>query len=250
MDELAVQHLKTYQVWHHRRLLVQLAVQRENGSATSMGVDLDARSGTNVGVGVGVSEAVRRELTFTTHCLHTDTKNYHTWSYRQWLLAHFCIGNIDDGTGSSSLWADEYTFVDEMLAVDVRNNSAWHHRFVVVFQTGVRVGEEDREEVVRKELTYVCGFFLSLFFSLLVHRVLRALSLLLIELTWCITIDTPRARSPSRPTTHRHGTTSAVCSTTLTRPTPFSDPSSRLIAPHRSPILSPTSPCKAGRKKK
>ncbi|KAG6336999.1 hypothetical protein ID866_2100 [Astraeus odoratus] len=116
MDELAVKYLKTYQVWHHRRLLVQQTCKPAP------------------------------ELEFIASCLQVDAKNYHTWSYRQWLLAHF---------NDAALWANELEFVDRMLDADVRNNSAWHHRFFVVFQSGVRQGEEDRNDVVRRELTYV-----------------------------------------------------------------------------------------------
>lgn len=114
MDELAVQYLKTYQVWHHRRLLIQ----RLNDPGP--------------------------ELTFIANALQIDTKNYHTWSYRQWILAHF---------NDDALWRDELAFVERMLDSDLRNNSAWHHRFFVVFQSGVRKGDEDRDAVVRRELT-------------------------------------------------------------------------------------------------
>jgi len=116
MDELAVKYLKTYQVWHHRRLLLMLT--RKPGP----------------------------ELGFVEASLKVDAKNYHTWSYRQWLLAYF---NDED------LWSGELDFVDTMLAQDVRNNSAWHHRFFVVFQSGIRDGEEDRARIIRRELTYV-----------------------------------------------------------------------------------------------
>lgn len=77
-----------------------------------------------------------------------DTKNYHTWAYRQWLLAEF---------NSPELWAGELEFVEEMLRDDLRNNSAWHHRFFVVWENGVREGEADREQVIRREIEYV-GF--------------------------------------------------------------------------------------------
>lgn len=40
---------------------------------------------------------------------------------------------------------------------DIRNNSAWHHRYFVVFGSGVREGDEDREGVIRRELGYVSG---------------------------------------------------------------------------------------------
>jgi len=119
MDELAVKFLKTYQVWHHRRLL--LTEMREPAP----------------------------ELEFIATSLKVDAKNYHTWSYRQWLLAYF---NDDE------LWAGELDFVDHMLENDLRNNSAWHHRFFVVFQSGVRKDEEDRERIVKRELTSVANF--------------------------------------------------------------------------------------------
>jgi protein farnesyltransferase/geranylgeranyltransferase type-1 subunit alpha len=116
MDELAIAFLKTYQVWHHRRLIITQTCKPAP------------------------------ELAFISQALQEDSKNYHTWSYRQWLLAHF---NDDE------LWSGELEFVNSMLATDLRNNSAWHHRFFVVFQCGVRKGEEDRQGVFRRELACV-----------------------------------------------------------------------------------------------
>jgi len=116
MDEIAIKHLKTYQVWHHRRLLL---IQTGNPAS---------------------------ELAFINNIFDVDEKNYHTWSYRQWILAYF---NDDE------LWSRELSFVENMLMRDVRNNSAWHHRFFVVFQSGVRKGEEDRDVTIRRELKYV-----------------------------------------------------------------------------------------------
>ncbi|KAJ7461812.1 hypothetical protein B0H11DRAFT_2056164 [Mycena galericulata] len=118
MDELAEKFLKTYQVWHHRRLLLL-----RRGAA-----------------------AAAAELAFVGRLLQRDEKNYHTWAHRQWALAFF---------NDDALWAGELDFVDTMMNRDVRNNSAWHHRFFVVFQSGVREGEADRERVLRRELIYV-----------------------------------------------------------------------------------------------
>jgi len=135
MDILAVKYLKTYQVWHHRRLLVALTRQP------------------------------RRELDFIRVSLEADAKNYHTWSYRQWILAYF--GGAGGGSSKASgddedeidmgqdLWVGELDFVDAVLAQDVRNNSAWHHRFFVVWGCGVREGEKDRERILNRELTCV-----------------------------------------------------------------------------------------------
>lgn len=119
MDDFAVANMKTYQVWHHRRLLLT--------SLRSL-------------------DAARAELAFIARVLQADAKNYHTWSYRQWLLVHF----NDEETGG--LWAGERAWVEDLLEKDVRNNSAWHHRFFVVWASGVRSGDEDREAVCRREL--------------------------------------------------------------------------------------------------
>lgn len=120
MDELAVKYLKTYQVWHHRRLLVTL------------------------------TRTPAPELAFIEGSFRVDSKNYHTWSYRQWLLANF---------NDDKLWSGEPAFVETMLSEDIRNNSAWHHRFFTVFQSGVRKGDENREAVIRRELEYVLSSY-------------------------------------------------------------------------------------------
>ena len=64
-----------------------------------------------------------------------DSKNYHVWSYRQWLVRHF------------DLWDTELPDVEELIDEDVRNNSAWNHRYFVVFGRGKDV---DSEVVVRE----------------------------------------------------------------------------------------------------
>lgn len=116
MNQVAIEHLKTYQVWHHRRLLM-----------------------------TRIRKPVP-ELRFIASSFSADGKNYHTWSYRQWLLAYF---NEDE------LWQGELDFVDQMLNLDIRNNSAWHHRFFVVFENSIRVGEANRERILKRELIFV-----------------------------------------------------------------------------------------------
>lgn len=128
MDELAVKHLKTYQVWHHRRLLITLSAS------------LSAASGDPS----TLVRAPKSELAFVTASLKTDSKNYHTWSYRQWLLAFV---NDED------LWSEELDYVDELIGEDVRNNSAWHHRFFVVWMARASVaGKVTDERVLLREL--------------------------------------------------------------------------------------------------
>jgi protein farnesyltransferase/geranylgeranyltransferase type-1 subunit alpha len=105
---------KTYQVWHHRQLLL-----------------------------TALRDPVQ-ELSFNEEVLKTDAKNYHTWSHRQWVLAHF---------DQEELWAGELLFVERLLTEDVRNNSAWHHRFFVAFENGSKGGTgEHPDEAIRREL--------------------------------------------------------------------------------------------------
>lgn len=81
-----------------------------------------------------------RELAFTSTVLDLDSKNYHTWAYRQWVLAHFGGLHKHDnkveapGAGAfPALWDGELAYVDNMLEADVRNNSAYNHRWFCVW---------------------------------------------------------------------------------------------------------------------
>ncbi|TDL18725.1 protein prenylyltransferase [Rickenella mellea] len=144
MDTYATEFLKTYQVWHHRRLLLTLLHQPPSSPSPSSPTPTTTTSPTHTPT-TTPPLPLQAELTFITSALRTDAKNYHTWAYRQWVLSHF---------SRPELWSGEISFVESMLDEDVRNNSAWHHRFFVVFASGVREGDEDREEVRRRELAY------------------------------------------------------------------------------------------------
>lgn len=116
LDDLAHRNMKSYQVWQHRRLIVS-----ELGEPG-------------------------RELEFVKENLDKDAKNYHTWGYRQWVLAHFGGLSLALSPSSTSalagskgagdypeLWDGEEAYVDQLLQEDVRNNSAWNHRWFVNF---------------------------------------------------------------------------------------------------------------------
>ena len=69
------------------------------------------------------------ESTFLSHILSFDAKNYHVWSYRQWLVSHFDLFDSPQ----------EIQAVEELLSDDIRNNSAWNHRWFL------RFGREDQQ---------------------------------------------------------------------------------------------------------
>ena len=50
------------------------------------------------------------------------------------------------------MWSGELAFVEELILIDLRNNSAWNHRFFVVYENGVRRGDEDRSMVDAREI--------------------------------------------------------------------------------------------------
>lgn len=94
------------------------------------------------------------ETLFLAQMFDQDAKNYHVWSYRQWLVRHF------------SLWDSELPYINSLLDADVRNNSAWNHRWFVIFarHTDPNVhraidhhhpqAPTIRPEIIERELTY------------------------------------------------------------------------------------------------
>lgn len=91
------------------------------------------------------------ELSFLSLMFEKDSKNYHVWSYRQWLVRHF------------SIWDEELPYIESLLEEDVRNNSVWNHRWFVVFSryadpttgTGADAAAIKAEpEIVERELEF------------------------------------------------------------------------------------------------
>jgi protein farnesyltransferase/geranylgeranyltransferase type-1 subunit alpha len=104
-----------------------------------------------------------KEQDFLKEMFDLDSKNYHVWAYRQWLVRHF------------DLWDSEQEIqdVETLLNSDVRNNSAWNHRYFLRFapRTGLSAGlagakvlgeppgrfEVVDEDVIDAELDYAKG---------------------------------------------------------------------------------------------
>lgn len=72
--------------------------------------------------------------------LEQDSKNYHVWSYRQWLVQRYNLFDRED----------ELSWTESMIEEDVRNNSAWNHRWFLV--VGSRNGKLEDEKLVKREL--------------------------------------------------------------------------------------------------
>lgn len=72
-----------------------------------------------------------KELDFLMEMFAQDSKNYHVWTYRHWLVRRFGLWDLPR----------ELEDVDALLKADVRNNSAWNHRYMLRF--GPRADEPD-----------------------------------------------------------------------------------------------------------
>jgi len=84
---------KNYQIWHHRRCIVEL-----------LGADNDFEA----------------EMDFLAQIFAEESKNYHAWSYRIWLVERF------------TLYEGELEYAESLLDDDVCNNSAWSYRFFIL----------------------------------------------------------------------------------------------------------------------
>lgn len=104
LNQVSLAHLKNYQIWHHRQLLMDCHYP-------SIAADEEA-----------VKALANSEVAFLSIMLAEDKKNYHVWSYRQYLVAKLGLWN-----------ASEVSATEGLIEDDVRNNSAWSHRFFVVF---------------------------------------------------------------------------------------------------------------------
>ena len=108
LDTFAGENPKNYQIWHHRRAVVDMIAERASGNSSSC--SSGGMSGPDV----------RRELLFTESVFNDDPKNYHAWAHRQYVVSTF--GGFEG----------ELAFVQQLLDTDIRNNSAWNHRWFVL----------------------------------------------------------------------------------------------------------------------
>jgi protein farnesyltransferase/geranylgeranyltransferase type-1 subunit alpha len=104
LNEVALDNLKNYQIWHHRHLLINEYYPSIESSPEE------------------IAKLAASETAFLTTMFAEDTKNYHVWSYRSFLVRKLGMWN-----------AAELQSTATMISEDVRNNSAWSHRFYIVF---------------------------------------------------------------------------------------------------------------------
>lgn len=105
LNDVSLEHLKNYQIWHHRQQLLDHLYPTLQSDENA------------------VAALAASELDFLADILEKDTKNYHVWSYRQYLVRKLGLWDLED----------EIKSIELLISQDVRNNSAWSHRFFLVF---------------------------------------------------------------------------------------------------------------------
>ncbi|KAJ1907183.1 CAAX geranylgeranyltransferase alpha subunit [Coemansia sp. IMI 209127] len=111
VTEISEIHHKNYQLWHYREALISRLLDPKTVE--------DLTQDQLVG-----HPAIRRELLFASNAIDGDSKNFHAWSYRQWIVRTYGI------------WDQELVFIETMINEDVRNNSAWNQRYFVLIGDG------------------------------------------------------------------------------------------------------------------
>jgi len=109
-DNLGGTNPKNYQLWYHRRALLEF---RFKGKSVQ-----EADEETLLSV-------ARKELNYVDKILDDDSKNYHAWSHRQWI-----IRTLDN----PHLWSTEIEYSHSKILSDPRNNSAWSQRWFALHE--------------------------------------------------------------------------------------------------------------------
>ena len=95
LNKVGIDLEKNFQIWHHRRCIM------EQHKAD-----------------------FQKEKDFLYDIFCSDSKNYHAWGYRLWLVERF------------ELWDGELEFVNEELSEgEFTNNSLWSYRYFILMKT-------------------------------------------------------------------------------------------------------------------
>lgn len=106
---------KNYQIWYHRRALLDSRfASAAAAAAKKVGLQSDGDLESNM------FEIATKELEYVDRILDDDSKNYHSWSHRQWLVRT---------VNSARIWESEKEYCHTRILSDVRNNSAWNQRW-------------------------------------------------------------------------------------------------------------------------
>jgi len=161
IETVIIDNAKNYQVWHHRKCIVEAIRQQllSKDSRAEGDIGINATISSNyllfdkllkiflnitksfkicfiaLGRQRELSEVAENEKIFVAFMIKQDSKNYHGWQHRQWVIKEF------------NAWNSELDYTQELIEDDIRNNSAWNHRYYVISNTTGFVGEVLNSEI-------------------------------------------------------------------------------------------------------
>jgi len=121
-SQLGGSNPKNYQIWYHRRSILEHAFS----SVLKLTLKSSVASASLSSTGdedeecLRITKLVEMEMEYVADVLAEDSKNYHAWSHRQWILST---------VNETMIWKTELIFVNTLIKEDIRNNSAWNQRW-------------------------------------------------------------------------------------------------------------------------
>lgn len=88
---------KSYSAWYHRHCLIDLISKCCSGNHT-------------------INSIIYAELKLSSKLLDVDSRNFHCWNYRTFLV------------NKMGLWEEEIDFCKRSITLNFSNRSAWHHK--------------------------------------------------------------------------------------------------------------------------
>lgn len=130
-DKLGGSNPKNYQLWYHRRALLELRFKGDEKI-----------------------QVAQKELSYVDKILDDDNKNYHAWSHRQWIIRTI---------NQPQLWSAEIEYSHSKILLDPRNNSAWNQRWFATHEgeiatnSGMKLGKLAFQKAEEEANYAVCG---------------------------------------------------------------------------------------------
>mmetsp|Transcript_8839 Transcript_8839/g.13688 ORF Transcript_8839/g.13688 Transcript_8839/m.13688 type:complete len:366 (-) Transcript_8839:33-1130(-) len=114
---------KNYQLWYHRRALLEIHFRGEET----------------------MIQVAQKELDYVDMILDDDNKNYHAWSHRQWIIRTI---------NQPELWSAEIDYSHSKILSDPRNNSAWNQRWFATHEGEIAVNNSGKNKLGGGKLTF------------------------------------------------------------------------------------------------
>ncbi|GAB1216207.1 hypothetical protein ATERTT37_005416 [Aspergillus terreus] len=95
------------------------------------------------------------ELALVGKMLSLDSRNFHGWGYRRFVVES--LEKLDDETGTISMTQSEFDYAKKMIGTNLSNFSAWHYRTKLIQRllNEKSAGDEERRKMLDDELELI-----------------------------------------------------------------------------------------------